>query len=194
VRRGAFALCGWLSLVVAFGASCSRKPESPARTSATTPGPVTLRFANQTPGDVFLDVTYGEALDVVDGAGRSLERQEFCGTDCETCNRRVCGSPLHVVRKIAKGSTWETKWSGDFYESGKGDKDCTCQRRRLAEDGRYTITLKGRSAAQSLGAAVGNDPNVLGGTVDPTSSDCVGTGVVTLGVAPSTADIAWSCR
>jgi hypothetical protein len=49
------------------------------------------------------------------------------------------------------------------------------------------------SVTKSGGAAAGSEPFVLGGTLDETSSDCVATGVVTLGAAPSTADIAWSC-
>jgi hypothetical protein len=154
---------------------------------------VTLRFVNSTPGDVFVDAQYGENMVIVDAAGHSLGRQEFCGTDCETCNRPVCGSPQVVVRRIPKGGIWETQWKGDFYESAKGDKDCTCLRRRFAEDGRYTVSLKGRSAAKSAGAAAGSDPNVLGGTLDEKSRECVASGSVTLGVAASTADITWSC-
>jgi hypothetical protein len=191
----AFAVAGSMVLALTFGAACSRKSGAPVRASATPPAPMTVRFVNATQGDIFVDAKYGERIVVADGAGRALGSREFCGTDCETCNRPVCGSPESRVRRIPKGGAWETQWLGDFYESGKGgkgDKECTCMHRRFAEDGRYTITFEGRSAAK-LGAAVGADPNVLGGALEEAAAHCVASGVVTLGAAPSTAELTWSC-
>jgi len=191
--RGAFSIFGVAVIVVLAGGACSRKPDSPVRTSATPPGVVTVRFANPMAGDVFVDAEYGENVLITDKLGRQLGRPEFCGTDCETCNRPVCGAPAAVVRRIPEGGTWEMQWQGDFFESAAGDKGCTCMRRRLAEDGTYTVTVKGRAAATHVGAPMGSDPNVVSGSIDESSAVCTATGPVTLGVAPSTADIAWSC-
>lgn len=182
-----------LWVIALAGVACSRKPESPVRTATTKPGVVTLRFVNTTPWDIFVDAQYGENVIIEDKLGRRLGGPEFCGTDCETCNRHVCGSPETRVRRIPKGSTWESAWQGDFYESAPGDKDCTCMRRRLAEDGTYAITLHGRTAAKSVSAAPSSGADIVNGDVDETSKECIARGTATLGVSASSADIAWSC-
>jgi hypothetical protein len=153
----------------------------------------TLRFVNDTGGDVFVDATYGDGVRVEDRRGTPLGRAEWCGTDCETCQRPVCGSPLRQVRRIAGGGVYETRWAGDFYETAPGDKGCTCSRQRFAEDGTYTVTLSGRTAATGLGALTGALPDVLSGVPDQASRECTAHGAVVLGPSPSLSEIHWSC-
>ena len=174
-------------------AACSKKAEGPVRTSAAPPGPVTLHFVNATEGDVYVDARYGERLTFEDASGRALPASGFCATSCEACVPRACGSPLFTVRRIPKGGAWETTWRGDFYEASACKGGTSCEVRRLAADGRYTVSLRGRTGAKADPTARGNDPNVVPGSLDEASRECVARGPLTLGPTPSMVDVTWSC-
>lgn len=164
--------------------------------AAHEPRSVTLRFLNETAGDIFIDATHGVSLTIRSDHGE-LTRSRFCRDSCgEGCGCRHCEPPAPRVRAIRPGEAFDVEWRGEHVVPGRcaSEAACDCDEERKARSGNYDFVLRGsRATLPARARPAGDDPSMLAATLDGSRGSCTARGVLSLGDGQSTYEVSFSC-
>jgi len=178
------------------GPAASVSPASSVPLAAHEPRSVTLRFVNNTGGDVFIDVTHGLALSIRDDE-RELTRPRSCMHACgDGCICKQCHPSPSLVRVIRAGEAFDVEWLGDHVVPGRcnGEAVCDCGEARQASAGKYEFSLRGSRAIRPARAtAAGDDPSILAAALDTSARGCIAKGILSLGEGQSTYEVSFTC-
>jgi hypothetical protein len=155
-----------------------------------------LRFVNPTAGPIYINETDGTPYSVAQGTTTFSGPHDCTATCSSGCQCAQCGAPLPLVRRIPAGESYDTIWSGDYWEriTCGGDPSCACDDQHWAALASYDVSLAGALAYTEWGGS-GNptDPNLLQGDLDPSAGTCTASKSVALSLSAATVEIPFAC-